>query len=39
MIDLQDILEVVPPITYESIVSLLALWPFYVALVKKNPSK
>jgi hypothetical protein len=36
MIYFQEIPEVVPPITSVNIVLLLAVWSFYVALVKKN---
>jgi hypothetical protein len=39
MIDFQEIPEVVPPIPSVIIVFLLAVWTFYEALVKKNPSE
>ena len=37
MIDFQDIPENAPPIPSVIIILLLAVWSFYVALVKKNP--
>ena len=39
MIDFQDIPENAPPIPMLVFTVLLAVWSFYVALVKKNPSE